>query len=204
MGRRKMNEDRSLAVRQVTDPLGFSFLGEDEFGESRFLRSFKFYREARFRKEVHNLAQRSDPMLESTLSLFDFAWRKPAGNSARWRYQTTFFIRSKQLLLPDFYMRPEHFFDRIGTWLGAQDIDFEEYPKFSRNNLLKGEDEQLVRDLLVSPQFARMFKVNRQWTIEGLGYYLVIYKRHKLLTAGEIRKLLKQGLRLLEILRQPG
>ncbi len=134
---------------------------------------------------------------------FDFTWKKPAGNHSRRLYQTVFFIQAKDLALPDFFLRPENFFDRIGTWLGMQDIDFSEDKAFSDQNLLQGEDEDLIRQLLLTPQFARMFRINREWTVEGLGYYLAIYKKRALLEPTDMAHLVKKGMELYGILREP-
>jgi hypothetical protein len=49
--------------------------------------------------------------------------------------------------VPDFFLRPEHIFDKIGSYLGWHDIDFPHRPEFSSKNFLKGADEFAVRAL---------------------------------------------------------
>lgn len=200
---RKLTPGRTEELRRLARKLEFEFLDEDLHADSALLKSFRFYRQFGLSKSMHNVSRRVDPMLDSTLMVFDFTWKVPAGNHARRHYQTVFFIQAKDLALPDFYMRPETFFDRIGTWLGMQDIDISEDKSFSDQNLLQGEDESLVRDMLLTPEFARMFRVNREWTIEGLGYYLVLYKKRQLLSPPDIADLVKKGLELYTILRKP-
>ena len=131
------------------------------------------------------------------------SWKVPAGNHRKRLYQSVFFIQAKDLALPDFYLRPENFFDRIGAWLGMQDIDYAEDKSFSDQNLLKGDDEELIRQLLLTPQFARMFRKNREWTVEGLGYYLVIYRKRKLLEPADMASLVQKGMELYALLKEP-
>ena len=54
-------------------------------------------------------------------------------------------MESDSLRLPNFKMRPEHFFDKVGAAMGFQDIDFDEHPEFSKSFVLQGEDEQAIR-----------------------------------------------------------
>ena len=200
---RKLTTARTEALRSLARQLDFQFQGEDTYSDITLLKSFQFYRQFGMSKEIHNVARRVDPMLNSTLLTFDYTWKVPAGNHPKRFYQTVFFIQAKDLALPDFFLRPESFFDRIGAWLGMQDIDYSEDQAFSDRNLLKGEDEELVRQMVLTPQFARMFRVNREWTVEGLGYYLVIYKKLKLLAPPQVADLVKRGLELYSVLREP-
>lgn len=200
---RKLTTDRTDTLRNLAHKLEFEFLGDDAYSDISLLKSFHFYKQFGSSRSLHNVARRVDPLLNSTMLTFDYTWKVPAGNHRKRRYQTVFFIQAKDLALPDFYLSPESFFDRVAAWLGMQDIDYAEDKQFSDQNLLKGEDEELVRQLLLTPQFARMFRSNKDWTVEGLGYYMVIYKKRKLLTPAEISTLVKQGLELYSILREP-
>ncbi len=199
----KLTASRTDSMRSLAHKLEFEFLEDDVYSDISLLKTFHFYKQFGSSRSIHNVARRVDPLLNSTLLTFDYTWKVPAGNHRKRRYQTVFFIQAKDLALPDFYMTPETFFDRVGAWLGMQDIDYVEDKPFSDHNLLKGEDEELVRQLLLTPQFARMFRSNKEWTVEGLGYYLVIYKRRKLLAPAEVATLVKLGLDLYSVLREP-
>lgn len=199
----KLTTTRTDALRNLAHKLDFEFLGDDAYSDISLLKSFHFYKQFGSSRSIHNVARRVDPLLNSTLLTFDYTWKVPAGNHPKRRYQTVFFIQAKDLSLPDFYLRPESFFDRLAAWLGMQDIDTVEDKAFSDQNVLKGEDEELIRQLLLTPQFARMFRSNKEWTVEGLGYYLVIYKKRRLLTPEEMTSLVKLGLELYALLREP-
>lgn len=209
MNRAFMSHERLMALRfhemrQLADELGFAFQPEDEFKDLGLLSQFPFYRQTSSNRKVHHVLERKDPMLESRLSVFDLTWVVSTGKSSTRYYQTMLSLYAKDLFIPEFRLQPEGLLERIGAWLGMQDIDIEAYPEFSANNLLRGDDEELVREIVVKPGFAHLFRLNREWHVEGIGYFLVLYKSRDILTVAEIREMLEKAGELRELFRQPG
>lgn len=196
----KLNTQRMEAIQRLAYDLGLEYAPVDDFKDIALLNTFRFYKNSRGNRKMVNMLQKEHDLLESRMTVFDLTWVVSTGKSSHRYYQTMFFIQSKKLALPDFYLRPEDFFYRIGAWLGLQDIDFVEYPEFSEKNILGGDDEELVRDLVVTPQFSRMFQLNKEWHVEGIGYFLVLYKKHKLLEPDAIKDLIIRGMELYGIL----
>ena len=97
-------------------------------------------------------------------------------------------------------MKPKNFFHKIASFLGMQDIDFEENEDFSRRYLLKGEDEELIR-YMMDDQVLRFFTVQKDWSLEGVGYFLIIYKKHKLLNPQSVKHFYNTGLRIYNMLK---
>jgi hypothetical protein len=54
-------------------------------------------------------------------------------------------FQSSLLSLPEFELRSENMFHKIGKAFGCQDINFESHPEFSKRYLLRGADEEAVR-----------------------------------------------------------
>lgn len=203
-----MSHERLMALRfyemrQLADELGFAFHPEDEFRDLGLLSQFPFYRRTSSNRKVHHVLERKDPMLESRLSVFDLTWVVSSGKSSTRYYQTMLSLHAKNLFVPEFRLKPEGLLERIGAWLGMQDIDIEAYPEFSANNILRGEDEQLIREFVAKPGFAHLFRLNREWHVEGIGYFLVLYKYQDILTVPEIREMLHKAEALHELFRQP-
>ena len=94
---------------------------------------------------------------------------------------------------------PENFFHKIGSLFGMQDIDFEEWPEFSHEFLVQG-DEWGVRRLM-DEGLAKFFLVERHWCLESLGYYLVFYRRSALVKPEAIKVLYAKGMSLYEHLK---
>ena len=105
-------------------------------------------------------------------------------------------FQSPQLNLPKFQLRPEHFFDKIGSKLGYQDIDFESHPtavEFSKKYLLRGKDEQKIRALFTDTVLT-FFSVDRDkvW-LEGSGDQLISYRWCQLIEPEDIPAFMKEG-----------
>jgi hypothetical protein len=193
-----MLSHRAEQLDNIAFQLGMEFSARDEWGLINYLEDFKLFRRG-FSKRISNILHRQDEMLNLGAYIFDYRFTISAGNSARVIRQTVFFIESRKLELPIFYMRPEHIFHRIGEFLGMQDIDFEEYPVFSGNYVLRGEDEDFIRDSMDDP-FLRFFSVENKWYLEGINYYLLFYRRGKLLKPEQIREFYSKGLEIYKLL----
>ena len=119
--------------------------------------------------------------------------------------QTVICFRSPQLSLPDFSMRPEHFFHKIGSVLGYQDIDFESHPtavEFSKKYLLRGKDEQKIRALFTDTVLT-FFSVDRDkvW-LEGSGDQLISYRWCQLIEPEDIPAFMKEGFEVFRLFVQ--
>jgi hypothetical protein len=77
--------------------------------------------------------------------LTDFQYVTGSGKNRRAHTQTVAVFTEAGRGLPDFELRPEHVFHKIGQVFGYQDIDFEGQEEFSKRYLLRGSDEAGVR-----------------------------------------------------------
>jgi hypothetical protein len=76
---------------------------------------------------------------------FDYVYVTGYGKNSQTHYQTVVYLEPGNLRLPYFSLRPEGFFTKLLTTFGYQDIDFGQRPEFSKRYLLRGEDEQGIR-----------------------------------------------------------
>ena len=194
------NGVREKEMAEIAHRLGMQFVAEEEWSLVERLDDFYLFKRGG-RKRILNMMMRKDPLLHEELYVFDYQYTISTGKSAHTYRQTVFFIKSRQLALPEFLMKPESIFHKIGAYLGMQDIDFEEHPEFSNQYLLQSEDETRTRSMM-KPEVARFFTVNRDWSMEGIGYYLILYKNNKLLPSNVIRDFYQKGLQLYEWLRE--
>lgn len=186
-------------MSQVAFELEMDFRPNDEWGLLSLLEDFHLFSKGR-RRRVYNLMEKRDVFLDERFQIFDYSYRVHRGKARRKYRQTVFFIQSKDLVLPEFFLKPENFFHKIGSLLGMQDIDFEDFEQFSRRYLLQGEDEELVRDMMQEPVL-NFFQVERNWSIQGVGYFLVIYRHNHLLSPVSIRDFYRKGLEIYDLLR---
>lgn len=194
-------EGRKKQMEQIAFELQMQFSEKDDWGLRRRLSDFHLFKKGHS-KEIFNVISKKETFLEEQFFIFDYKYTIQAGNTPVKHYQTVFHIQSKKLGLPEFLLKPESFFHKIGAFLGMQDIDFEEHPEFSQKNLLQGEDEDLVRNMMtVNPLLFRFFTVERDWSLEGVGYFMVFYSQQKLLHPGIVKNFLKKGMEVYDILK---
>lgn len=191
-------QQRIASMKRVAYDLDTKFQEKDEWGLIGLLKGFKLFRRG-MRKKVTNILHKQETMLQMETRVFDYAYTISTGKSSRTFQQTVFFVESKSLGLPEFLMKPENFFHKIGTFLGMQDIDFEEYPEFSDQYLLKGEDEDYIRATMTDPVL-KFFTVEKNWTLEGVNYYLVLYQNNVLLPANRIKRFYHKGIEIADLL----
>lgn len=190
---------RPEALQRMAAEWGMTYQPKDEWGLQRQLADFRLFRRGGSRR-ITNLLQSRDEMLETSFHLFDYRFTVSTGKSSKVFNQSVFFVESKRLGLPQFTMKPENFLHVIGDMLGFKDIDFEAYPKFSKNYYLKGEHEELIRSTLPH-RFLRFFSQEREWHLEAVNYYLVFYRIDHLARPRELKTFFDKGKEIYKMLR---
>ncbi len=186
--------ERAYHMEAIAKRLEMEYSEEDEWGMMELVRDFRLFRRGG-RKRVFNILRYSTPLDEVKVSIFDYRFVVSTGKSARRYYQTVFFVQSKELALPEFWMKPEGFFHKVGNLLGMGDINFEEHPEFSDQYYLSGEDEELIRHTF-NKDVLHYFTVEKNWCLEGVGYYFILYKRNVLFPPNRIRGMFEKGVEL--------
>ncbi len=190
---------RTEQMQQIAFELGMSCQAKDDWGLLKLLKDFHLFRRGG-RKRIEHVLYRRDDMLETEVNIFDYAYTISSGKSSKTYRQTVFFVQSKKLGLPQFLMKPEHFFHKVGEWLGmVKDIDFEAFPQFSDQYWLRSEDEEYMRATVHEP-FLKFFTIEKNWHLEGVNYYLILYRDNQLLTPPQIRDFYKKGMKVCEML----
>jgi len=193
---------RGAALRNIANKLDLEYQPTDEWGILPQLQDFKLFRSG-FNGKARHILSRQDELMESTVHIFDYRYLVWSGKSTRKIEQTVFFLESQKLGLPEFYMQPERFFHRIGELLSlTEDIDFEGHIDFSYNYRLTGKEEGYIRHSF-KEDVLRFFAIEKGWSMEGMGFYLVLYKKNKILKPILIEGFYNKGLGLYEQLSDP-
>jgi len=200
MGLLRRNKERTENLKRKAYEMGMDFYEKEPFDIKPLLQDFSLFRRG-YAKRVTNVLRKKEELNTSDLRVFDYRYTIGAGNNSRTFRQSVFFLQTKQLALPHFWMKPETFFNRIGDYLGFQkDIDFKAYPEFSDNYLLQGEDEELVR-YIMNHGLLRFFSLEKGWYLEGINYYLILYQHNVLFSPNDLEVFSKIGLELYEMLK---
>ena len=78
-------------------------------------------------------------------AVFDYFYVTGSGKNRQTHAQTVVYLEPPYLSIPYFSLRPEGFLYKIFTAFGYQDIDFGQRPEFSKQYILRGQDEPAIR-----------------------------------------------------------
>jgi hypothetical protein len=139
---------RTDAFQRIADELGLSFSAQGNEHLMTDLGWCDLFSRGRAKK-VLNLMRGSNEGRE--VALFDYHYVTGHGRSRRTWCSTVACLRSDGPPLAAFSLRPEAAWDKISSWFGSADIDFETHKKFSRSFVLRGQNEAAVRRLFKPP-----------------------------------------------------
>ncbi len=182
---------RTQALQTTAQEMGFTFEGAEWNDPSHAPRLNMPLFDRGSGRQFRNIMTGTAAGLK--VSLFDYSFTTGGGkNSHTWTQTVAAF--TQELSLPDFALRPEGFFDRIGEVFLHSDIDFDSHPDFSHRCLLRGPDEQKIRQLF-SPallSFCEALPPDYKWHIEGGGPSLVVYRSDATVNPTQVRTFLDE------------
>lgn len=103
-------------------------------------------------------------------------------------YRTTVQIVQLDQKLPVFTMEQEELFDKFLEFTGYEDIDFKMFTKFSSKFLLKGQDEEAIRNFFTKKMIT-FFEREKIYHLESSGSALFIFKNVRLASPQTIEEM---------------
>ncbi len=191
--RRKRRE----AIQTVADELGLPFFPTGDKSLIDHLSGFHLFSQGRSKKIINMIHGDTDAM---DLAIFDYRYTVGSGQHSSTHSQTVICFQSDELNLPEFSMRPEGFFHKIGGMFGYKDIDFESHAAFSKANLLRGPDEAAIRELF-REEILSHFETQKRVCVEGAGNTLIFYRAGRRVKPVEIHPLMEEGFQVLALFR---
>jgi hypothetical protein len=168
----KMEKKRTEDLRVLANSLSFDFFPEGDDSAINALGAFQLFQIGRAKK-IKNLMQGNAMGL--TISLFDYTYVTGSGKQQQTVTQSVFVARRAGMDLPMFNLRPKSFWDRVGHFFGAKDIDFETHSAFTRLYLVKGNDEPEIRAVF-SDAALDFFATHPNLHVEGNAERLMYYR----------------------------
>jgi hypothetical protein len=197
--RRLDSPERVRLFQKAAFGLDMKYLGNDKEEILPLLRGFRLFSMGGGKK-IFNLISKTDAWLRSGVNIFDYQYVISTGKSSHTFRQTVFFVNSKMLGLPEFYMKPENFLMRLGRYIGIDDIDFERFPEFSRQYWLKGDDEDYLR-YTMNDDVLQFFTLEKGWHMEAVNYYFVLYKHNVVFHPNSIASFYRTGMRVFDLMK---
>jgi len=145
-------------------------------------------------------SRRARRMLKGRLSgrdvaLFDYCYVTGGGKSAHRHTQTILLLADGARGLPDFSLSPENFLHRIAEAFGFQDIDFPDFPDFSKHYLLRGADEAAIRRVF-NAETLSLLGGTAGWHIQAGGGRLAIFREGRYTETSEIPGFASEAMRI--------
>jgi len=199
IGRKKRK--RQAELKQLAQKLDLSFEEKEQFSSLKLLSDFRLFKIGHSRKITNILSQKTNDNEES-IQLFDYLYVIQSGNTPIIFQQTVLFINSKQLDLPHFRLSPKSKFRKWAERIKL--IRPKETPitndRFDEQFHIKSKEQERVAQ---SVNQKLLYILNHQGNIsvEGINYYLVVYKNKKLLKAQEAQQLYNIGLAIYKELK---
>ena len=200
----KGSEQRTKEFKRISEQLGMTFSARVKGrAKDQATPPLPLFREGRSRV-VTNMLHGDSELLgfaeEFEVRIFAYGFAQQQQDQHVMRSVICF--QSPQLNLPKFQLRPEHFFDKIGSKLGYQDIDFESHPtavEFSKKYLLRGKDEQTIRALFTDAVLTFFAAHPDKVCVEGSDDQLIWYQPGKIIEPEDIPAFMKEGFEVFRV-----
>ena len=184
---------RRQGMAVAAQELSMAFHPQDESGIGMAaVAGFSLAEQGHGRKVINTLHAEAG---ELKTRLFDYHYSRGSGKSQTNYYQTVIGFEHPGWDFPRFVLRPERFWDNVKGRFGAEDIDFDDSPVFSKKYFLQGPEEARIRQLFHGG-LRDFFTQHLNWYIEADGNRIILCQARQRRKPAELITFLKEGLAL--------
>jgi hypothetical protein len=189
-------KERTRILQATATQLGWSFVASAQFNMIPGLERFALFSSGQGRRITNFMYGEASGI---KAAVFDYAYTTGSGKNRQTHYQSVVYLEPGNLRLPYFSLRPESFLLKIFTAFGYQDIDFGQRPEFSRQYILRGQDESAVRQTF-SDGLLSFYESYPGTCTDGGGNQLFVYRGGYCFQPQEIQSYVGLGLNVLNLL----
>ena len=190
----RKGKKRTEQLALISAELKLNFFPKGSTSLFERLKPFHLFSQGWSRK-IKNLMEGEANKVE--LAIFDYQYTTHGGQHPQTHRQSLLFIRSPKLNLPDFSLRPENVFHKIGSAFGDKDIDFETHPIFSKSYLLRGDNEAAIRGLF-NNKLLNFIQSQQKISIEGSGNQMIFYRHRNRIKPEEVESFMEEGFQVFD------
>jgi len=190
----RVGKKRTEQFALISAELKLNFFPKGSTSLLERLKPFHLFSKGWSRK-IKNLMEGEANKVE--LAIFDYQYTTHGGQHPQTHRQSLLFIHSPKLYLPDFSLRPENVFHKIGGSFGYKDIDFETHPIFSKSYLLRGENESAIRGLF-NNELLNSIQSQQKICIEGSGDQIIFYRHKSRVKPEEVESFMEEGFQIFD------
>ena len=194
---------RQKRLRNLASERDYEFKSQVDWNTT-YLKKFHFF-EIRPIERKYNCLKGNFESLDVSWEIADITFNEGGAFTAE-TFNTTLMVLQLNKKIPIFTMEKEgvleKIFDRVMTYTGYKDIDFEMYPDFSKKFLIMGNKESEIRSFFTD-DVIRFFEDHQIYHIESNGEaLLVIFDKIKLARTDETIAIIDYAKELASLLKQ--
>lgn len=193
---RKKARERTEQLRAVAAQLAWNFAEVAPFNMIAGLERFTLFNQGHS-KEIKNFMYGEANGIKA--AVFDYVFVTGSGKHRQTHHQSVVYLEPGNSHLPYFSLRPEGFWTKIFQAFGYQDIDFGQRPEFSKQYLLRGQDELAIRQTF-NDTLLSFFESYAGTCVDGGANQLFVFRASHRLQPHEIQSQLALALNVLNLL----
>jgi hypothetical protein len=195
---KKKAAERTRAMQQAAQQLGWTFTADAPLSMIAGLERHHLFSQGHSKKLFNMMYGTIDG---GRASIFDYRFTIGYGKNQQTFTQSVVYFQSERLSLPSFSLRPEGFAQKLFSAFGYQDIDFGNRPTFSSKYLLRGPDEQAIRNTFNDTVLA-YYEHNLKLYTDGDAGEIFFYRQGVRVEPHDVRALLDWGLNMLGLFQR--
>lgn len=138
----KKEKERTQAMQATAAQLGWQFAPVAPWNMIPWLDRFALFSQGHS-KQIKNFMYGEAEGVKA--AVFDYVYVVGSGKNRTTYFQSVVYLEPQDVTLPVFSLRPEGLIQKMLSAFGYQDIDFGQRPEFSRQYILRGQDEAAIR-----------------------------------------------------------
>ncbi len=190
------DKERTRQLQLTAGQLGWTFAASTPMNMIAGLERFALFNYGHS-KEIKNMMYGEANGVKA--AVFDYVYVTGYGKNRQTHNQTVVYLEPANLNVPHFALRPENFLHKMFSAFGYQDIDFGQRPEFSREYLLRGQDEQAIRNTF-NDRLLSFYESYPGTCTDAGGNQLFLYRAGYRFQPQEIQSYVGLGLNLLGLM----
>ncbi|WP_310488628.1 hypothetical protein, partial [Chamaesiphon sp. VAR_69_metabat_338] len=140
------HKKRIAAIQALANELKFQYFPKGDASIEPLLSNLDFFQHGRWREITHLLKGQVKRKGKSvTVAIFDYRYSVSRAEDVPSFFLTALVFYDESLNLPGFELRREHLMDKMANVMGSQDINFADFPTFSKRYRLMGAMPDRIR-----------------------------------------------------------
>jgi len=197
--RLRKRKKRTQQLQATAAQLGWNFAASAPLNMIPGLERFALFNDGQQGRQIKNFMYGEASGIKAAVFDYLYLGGFSVGRRGRNIYATSVvYLETPYLRVPYFTLRPENFLTKIFTGFGYQDIDFGQRPEFSRQYILRGQDEQAIRQTF-NDRLLSFYETYPGTCTDGGGNQLFVYRDGYRFQPQEIQSYVGLGLSVLNL-----